>query len=169
MCVWCVYICMCAIVLYYIYYVLCFMVYCRSTWDDPSLFRADVMLGLVENVWILCGISTRCLENVHLLMSFPEISPLIEGISQCHVWLPGRLSARWRKLRPVKERPDRCSKRENAWKPLAMESCFACSFIRPLCLVVKWPIKWLLKSPPGGASPVVNPSHYTPDKATELT
>jgi hypothetical protein len=52
---------------------------------------------------------------------------------------------------------------------LAMESCFACSFIRPLCLVVKWPIKWLLKSPPGGASPVVNPSHYTPDKATELT
>ena len=77
---------MCAIMLYYIYYVLWFMVYCRSTWDDPSLFSAsDVILGLVENDWILCGISTRCLENVHLSMSFPEKSPLIEGISQCHV------------------------------------------------------------------------------------
>lgn len=62
---------MCAIMLYYIYMcdVLWFMLYCRSTWNDPSLFSADVMLGLVENVWILGGISTGCLENMHLLMS----------------------------------------------------------------------------------------------------
>ena len=89
MCVCDVCISVCALLCYIIYimfYGSWFMVYCRPTWDDPSLFSAsDVILGLVENDWILCGISTRCLENVHLLMSFPEKSPLIEGISQCHV------------------------------------------------------------------------------------
>ena len=63
-CVWCVYICMCAIVLYYIYYVLCFMVYCRSTWDDPSLFRADVIARIggkcLDTLWYIHTLPGKC-------------------------------------------------------------------------------------------------------------